>query len=123
MTVSEDLQCLFTARLENRSGEYVISVPENEVEIGELAIGETYKIAILPHRVHGRQTRGSPDTPVSEGERITVQIEDLGQQGDGIARVGPGYIVFVPETEIGDRVTVQIRDVTDNFAFGEVVED
>jgi len=66
---------------------------------------------------------GSRDeTPVKEGNTREVEIEDLGEQGDGIARIGPGYVVFVPATDIGDRVKVRITDARDNFAFADVVE-
>lgn len=64
---------------------------------------------------------GVDQPPVSEGEVRPVEIEDLGDQGDGLARIGPGYVVFVPETDVGDRVRVRITDVRENFAFAEVV--
>jgi len=60
--------------------------------------------------------------PVEEGDTQEVEIEDLGEQGDGIARIGPGYVVFVPSTDIGDRVKVRITDARDNFAFADVVD-
>ncbi|MFB6228823.1 MAG: TRAM domain-containing protein, partial [Halobacteriales archaeon] len=46
-----------------------------------------------------------------------------GDQGDGLARVGPGYVVFVPDTEIGQQPLVRIETVRENFAFAEVVEE
>ena len=60
--------------------------------------------------------------PVEEGEIREVDIEDIGEQGDGITRVERGFVVIVPETEKGERVTVEITDVQPNVAFGEVKE-
>jgi predicted RNA-binding protein with TRAM domain len=58
---------------------------------------------------------------VSEGEVLEVDIEDMGRQGDGIARIGPGYVVFVSDTNVGDRVRVRITSTRENFAFAEPV--
>lgn len=46
----------------------------------------------------------------------------LGDQGDGLTRVDRGFVVIVPETEIGERVRIEIDDVHETVAFGEVVE-
>jgi len=51
-----------------------------------------------------------------------VEIEDLGKQGDGIARVERGYVIIVPDTEVGERVKIEVTEVKSNFAVGEVVE-
>jgi predicted RNA-binding protein with TRAM domain len=51
-----------------------------------------------------------------------VEIDDLGEQGDGITRVDRGYVVIVPDTEQGERVRIRISDVQRNVAFAEVVE-
>ncbi|MDY6765911.1 MAG: TRAM domain-containing protein, partial [Candidatus Nanohaloarchaea archaeon] len=61
------------------------------------------------------------DKPVEEGETYEVEIEDLGSKGDGIARVD-NFVVFVPETEVGERVEVEINSVGRKFAFGDVVD-
>jgi len=66
--------------------------------------------------------RGPPKPSVEEGEQRTVEIEDIGDQGDGITRVERGFVVIVPDTEQGERVTVEITDVRENVAFAEVVE-
>jgi predicted RNA-binding protein with TRAM domain len=62
------------------------------------------------------------DPPVEEGEQRDVEIENLGDQGDGITRVERGFVVIVPDTEPSERVTVEITDVRENVAFAEVVE-
>lgn len=59
---------------------------------------------------------------VEEGNVLDVEIEDIGDQGDGLARVGPGYVVIVPDTQVGDRVTVEITEARENVAFADMVE-
>jgi len=61
--------------------------------------------------------------PVEESEQRDVKIENLGDQGDGIAKVEHGYVVIVPEMSVGDRVTVEIQQVRENVAFADVVDD
>lgn len=63
-----------------------------------------------------------PEPPVDVGDIQEVEIENLGDKGDGIARVDRGYVLIVPDTEVGDRVTVRIEEAKENVAFTEVVE-
>ncbi|WP_345779738.1 TRAM domain-containing protein [Haloplanus halobius] len=39
-----------------------------------------------------------------------------------MARIGPGYVVFVEETQPGDHVKIRVTEARDNFAFAEVVD-
>ncbi|WP_177187974.1 TRAM domain-containing protein [Methanolobus profundi] len=57
--------------------------------------------------------------PVEAGESYDVTIEDIAREGDGIARVS-GFVVFVPNTTVGDEVTIKVTKVMRKFAFGEV---
>ncbi len=59
------------------------------------------------------------DAPVEAGETYDVTIEDIAREGDGIARVS-GFVVFVPETKVGDEVTIKVTKVMSKFAFGEL---
>ncbi|GAB3041852.1 23S rRNA (uridine(2552)-2'-O)-methyltransferase [Natronobiforma cellulositropha] len=59
---------------------------------------------------------GRLTAPVEEGEELEVEILDTGTEGDGIASV-EGYRLFVPDTEVGETVTVRIEDVKPNFGF------
>jgi predicted RNA-binding protein with TRAM domain len=59
--------------------------------------------------------------PVSEGERRTVTVESVGEQGDGIAKVDRGYVLIVPDGEPGEEVVVEVDTVKQNVAFTEVV--
>jgi predicted RNA-binding protein with TRAM domain len=128
MELSDDLLCLFNADVERSEDGFVIHVPEREVETGTIEPGEVYRVALLSR---GRQSEsedrtGEPDQPqppVEEGEIRYVEIEDLGKQGDGIARVERGYVIIVPDTDVGERVKVEITQVKSNFAVGEVIEE
>jgi predicted RNA-binding protein with TRAM domain len=69
-------------------------------------------------------TRVDPDgPPVSEGERRTVTVETLGDEGDGIAKVERGYVVIVSGAEPGDTVTVEITNVRENVSFGSIISE
>ena len=131
MEISDRLRCVFSAEIEEQDGSYRLEVPAREVELGEIRGGETYRVAILPSPSGGRDERETPEPdrdrgesepPVEEGERRDVEIEDIGEQGDGITRVERGFVVIVPDTEQGERVTIEITDVRENVAFAEVVE-
>ncbi|MFP4038586.1 MAG: TRAM domain-containing protein [Candidatus Nanohaloarchaea archaeon] len=61
------------------------------------------------------------DKPVSEGDVVEVEIDDLGSKGDGIARV-EGFVVFVPGAEVGETYEVEVTSVGNKFAFAEIQE-
>lgn len=145
MDLPDDLLCLFTAELEETDESYVIEVPAREVSKGELQPGQTYRAAVVQgqstkREAHTREqdqsdsaAKGSPNQPrnreqnsqqppVEKGEQRTVDIEDIGDQGDGITRVERGYVVIVPDTEPNERVRIEITDVSENVGFAEVIE-
>jgi predicted RNA-binding protein with TRAM domain len=133
MEISDRLRCLYSADVEERDGEYVVDVPAQEIELGDIEAGETYRIALLPAPSTSETKPNSPDTsvnqgrsppgpPVEEGDQRDVEIEDIGEQGDGITRVERGFVVIVPDTSQGERVTVEITDVRENVAFADVVD-
>ena len=129
MEISDQLRCLFSATVEERGDSYVIEVPDQEIQLGDIQNGETYRVAMLSssattdtEEADTDTEQGLPTPPVEEGETRTVEIESLGEQGDGIARVERGFVVIVPDTEPSERVTVKITDVRENVAFADVVE-
>jgi predicted RNA-binding protein with TRAM domain len=67
-----------------------------------------------------RTDEGPKTAPIQEGEEYEVKIEDVGKEGDGITRV-EGFVVFVPDTKVGDEVKVRITSVRRRFAFAEKV--
>ena len=133
MELSEELECLFSASIEEQDGSYVIDVPERELQLGDLREGETYRVAVVSSPVQGEsgqteqtetdsQEREPPEPPVEEGETREVEIEYIGEQGDGITRVERGFVVIVPDTDESERVEIEITDVRQNVAFAEVVK-
>ncbi|QAU12795.1 TRAM domain-containing protein [Halorubrum sp. BOL3-1] len=135
MEISEKLLCLFSAEVrETDDGEFVVDVPKRETDTGPLEPGETYRVALVARDGSAdaaadetddsaSQSDDGPQPPVEPGEMRYVEIEDLGKQGDGIARVERGYVIIVPDTEVGERVKIEVTEVKSNFAVGEVVEE
>ena len=135
MEISDQLRCLFSATVEERDESYLVEVPKREVRLENIQQGETFRVAIVSSPSNeadesedtetetrqGRQ-RGPQKPPVEEGETRRVEIDDIGDQGDGITRVERGFVVIVPNTEQGERVAIEITDVGENVAFADVVE-
>jgi len=130
LEISEKLLCLFSADVTAEDDRYVVEVPRREIETGSIDAGETYRIAVISGEEEptdeqpGTETAPSePQPPVETGEIRYVEIEDIGKQGDGIARVERGYVIIVPGAEINDRVKVEVTEVKSNFAVGEIIEE
>lgn len=64
--------------------------------------------------------RNEQTPPVSEGEEYDVTIEAVGEKGDGIAKVN-GFVLFVANTNAGERKRVKITKVLAKVGFAEVV--
>lgn len=138
MKISDNLLCLFSAEVDADGDTYTIEIPKREVEIGDISTGETYRIGMLPrqkqpkqdvsgdvpHPTANRQNDQPAQTPppVGEGDVFDVEIESIGDQGDGIAKVGPGYVLVVPDTEVGEKVTIRVDEATNNVGFADVVD-
>ncbi|WP_135851459.1 TRAM domain-containing protein [Halorussus salinus] len=60
--------------------------------------------------------------PVGVGERYSVEIEDLGSEGDGVARI-ESFVVFVPGADLGERVDIRIEEVGGSHAVASVVDE
>ena len=130
--IPDSLLCLFTARLEEHDDSVVFEIPREEVELETLAAGETYGVAVASapasadaadERNRDATERSAPEPPVEVGEVRAVEIESIGDQGDGIAKVERGYVVIVPDTEPGDEVTVEVENVKENVAFAQVLHN
>lgn len=68
----------------------------------------------------GGRSRGfnksSPQVkPVEAGKEYEVDITEISRQGDGIARV-QGFVVFVKNGKVGQKVKVKVNEVADRFA-------
>jgi len=126
MTVN-DLLAMFSAEIERSNGEYVITIPERELDVGALDVGSVYRFGVLSTEEDRRSSRrdsGSERSgpPVDEGDVLEVEIDSKGEEGDGIAYVEGGYVVFVPNTTIGESVTVEVVSVGPRFARAEPVD-
>jgi len=135
--ISDSLCSLFTAKIKEEDGTFVVNIPPSEIKHGALTGNETYRIALLDlsseaestspqaprHPAsQGTTSHDSPGPPVDEGEVRDVTIETVGDQGDGIAKVERGYVVIVPGAQPGDEPTVEIEQVQENVAFASIVD-
>jgi predicted RNA-binding protein with TRAM domain len=133
LEISDQLCCLFNAEVTVKDDEYVVEIPRSEIENGSVDPGEVYRVALIARSETEERggteettettTSSEPQPPVEEGEIRYVEIEDIGKQGDGIARVERGYVIIVPDAEIGERVKVEVTEVKSNFAVGEIIEE
>jgi len=69
-----------------------------------------------------REEKRGFSTPINIGETYNVKVEDVGREGDGIARI-EGFVVFVPNTKKGDNVKIRVTKVSRRVAFAEVVAE
>lgn len=133
MEISEELTCLFSATVDESAESYLIEVPQAEVEEGFVDISQAHQVALLsvesePVPADSESTNTEEkevdrqEPPVNVGEQRIVEINQIGDQGDGLTRVERGFVVIVPETQQGERVRIQIQTVKENVAFAEVVE-
>ena len=127
--ISDKLLCLFSADVSDDGDRYVVEVPRREIETGSIEPGETYRVALISSDVESTtemdedNVPSEPQPPVEAGEIRYVEIEDIGKQGDGIARVERGYVIIVPDADVGERVKVEVTEVKSNFAVGEIIEE
>jgi predicted RNA-binding protein with TRAM domain len=131
--ISDQLECLISDSIEQDGGSYRIEVPKCEIDNGSIVPGETYRVAILSTETadeesdsqsQSRYTTSESTTqspPVEQGDKRTLTIESVGDQGDGIAKVERGYVVIVPGARPDDKVEVEIQNARENVAFAEVI--
>lgn len=59
--------------------------------------------------------------PVDAGESYHIEIEELGTEGDGIGYV-EDFVVIVPDSTLGESVTVEVERVEETFAVARPLE-
>jgi len=137
MEISDKLLCLFSADVTEEDDRFTVEIPKREVETGSIEAGETYRVALISRSSSPAQSGSTtveeptaasqpstePQPPVEAGELRYVEIEDIGKQGDGIARVERGYVIIVPGAEIGERVKIEVAEVKSNFAVGQIIDE
>tara|TARA_A100001037_G_C15147847_1_gene637304 strand:+ start:2261 stop:2662 length:402 start_codon:yes stop_codon:yes gene_type:complete len=126
----DEVLCLFNANIEKVDADYIIKIPDEQIQNENIEVGDTYRIALTKSGENlemGIQSEleapGLPQPPVEVGEIRYIEIESLGKQGDGIARAERGYVIIVPESSVGEQVKVEIIDVKQNFAMASIIED
>lgn len=61
-------------------------------------------------------------SPVKVGEQYDVTIEAISNRGDsGVAKI-EGFVIFVPETKVNEKVKVKITKVGNGYATAELVK-
>ncbi len=68
-----------------------------------------------------RGSRRFPPKPVKIDEEYEVDIKEISQRGEGIARI-EGLVVFVPKSKVGDHARIRITRLSRKFAEAELVE-
>ena len=133
---SGSLQSVYTSEVSESDGGYVVEVPNREVELGTVESGDTVQVALFtspaPHSESPSkkeddsenatdQSAPSAGPPVSEGDKLEVTIESVGDQGDGVAKVDRGYVLIVPGTTPGEQPVVRVDTVKENVGFAQVI--
>ncbi|HET7147227.1 MAG TPA: TRAM domain-containing protein [Candidatus Nitrosopolaris sp.] len=68
-----------------------------------------------------RDFRGSlGPKPVEVGKEYDIEVTEISRQGDGIARV-QGFVVFVKNGKVGQKIKVKVDQVGNRFATATVV--
>ena len=101
--------------------EQVEEVENQEENVEEEQVEEPVEEETVEEETEEQEEEEDFDKPVSEGEIVEVEIEDLGSKGDGIARK-EGFVIFVPGGEVGEAYDVEVTSVGRKFAFAEISE-
>lgn len=56
--------------------------------------------------------------PVRRGDVVEVEIGDVGDDGDGVAKVDD-FVIFVEDADVGEEVEVEVTEVRANYGFAE----
>jgi predicted RNA-binding protein with TRAM domain len=79
------------------------------------------RMSYSTRRSHGGFNKGSPiQKPVEVGKRYEVDVTEISRKGDGIAKV-QGFVVFVENGKVGNKIRVEIKEVADRFAKATIV--
>ena len=68
-----------------------------------------------------RGPRRFPPKPVNMDQEYEVDIKEMSQRGDGIARID-GFVVFVPESKVGEHVRIRVTRISSKFAEAKLIE-
>ena len=68
-----------------------------------------------------RSSKAKNDAPYQKGDTLTVTIEDIGNDGEGIGKV-EGYTLFIKDAVIGDVVRASVMKSKKNYAYAHLDE-
>lgn len=68
----------------------------------------------------GSSSYNSGPKPVEAGKEYDVEITELSRRGDGVAKIG-GFVIFVKNSKVGQKVKIKIDSVGPRFAIASVV--
>lgn len=74
------------------------------------------------NNMDNRKSEEQLTQPVSDGEVITFTINEVGDKGDGIAKVR-GFIIIVKNSKKGQKLKIKISKVLKSVAFADIVEE
>lgn len=74
----------------------------------------------MSYGTRGYGGSSSASKPVEVGMEYEVDVTEISRRGDGVARI-QGFIVFIENGKIGNKVKVKINQVGDRFAKATVV--
>ncbi|MGH9953062.1 MAG: TRAM domain-containing protein [Nitrososphaeraceae archaeon] len=58
--------------------------------------------------------------PVELGKQYEVDVTEISRKGDGIAKI-QGFVIFVENGKVGNKIKVEINEVADRFAKATIV--
>jgi predicted RNA-binding protein with TRAM domain len=138
MEIPDRLRAVFSGNIEAVGGRYVLEIPDREIASQTVSEGGVYRVALLETNgeepQHGTPAVATDETPinqsdaenagppVAEGDILTVEIKDVGSEGDGLTTIGNGYVIIIPGTKIGEEVTIEMTTVRESVGFADVVE-
>ncbi len=70
-------------------------------------------------RFHGSGLRPKP---VEQGQVYTLTVQEMSKKNDGVAKVN-GFVIFVPNGQIGQTYQVKITKIGNTYAVGEIVSN
>ena len=79
------------------------------------------RMSYSTRRSHGGFNKGSPiQKPVEVGKQYEVDVTEISRKGDGIAKI-QGFVIFVENGKVGNKIKVEINEVADRFAKATIV--
>lgn len=136
LRIPDKLESIYKVRAtRNQDGTLTVEIPEVVDSNLDIEDGELLQVALFSTENNptefgvsnaGRSENGhipdSSDTPVDEGEKREVEVTEKGDKGDGIAKIDDGFVLIVPDADVGEIHRVEVTRVDNRFAFSESIE-